>query len=273
MRCNRCLLTRLLQRHAHPNHGLPTETYAPSAPFYPINMVEGSGYGDPTPLTEYPQGGFEQPHNPHVSPPMLETESTIDESDSPATPQRSLMVALRDVNLTNGIATPVASNRSMSARQLKRKLIEGKGRGASGRKLVGEQDPENREILRLRQEHNMDFHEIARYLNKKRVKNGERGRITSNAVYSRYKRNGPLIAAADGKDFVPTERDRKANGKEIAFAKPLNVVGFDDREDQLLVRAVKEVEEKKWEMVAERLREMGGRLHTPDMCAMRYDRI
>lgn len=139
---------------------------------------------------------------------------------------------------------------------------------------MGEQDPENREIYRLRQECHLEFHEIANLLSRKRAKNGGKTKMSSNAVYSRYKRNGPLIAAADGKDFEAIDKDRrKSNGKEIAFAKPVRVVGFNEQEDHLLVRAVKDIKDKHWELVAKRLHDLGGAVHDPEMCAMRYDRI
>ena len=141
---------------------------------------------------------------------------------------------------------------------------------------MGEADPENREIMRLRQVENLEFDEIARLINKKRAKLHMSATLTANAIYSRYKRNAPLIAAADGKRFSPATRDRKANGTGINF-KPavpaFEIEGFDPKEDEILVRAVKDVEDQHWNIVAARIVELGGKHHEPEMCSMRYRNI
>lgn len=71
-----------------------------------------------------------------------------------------------------------------------------------------EDDPENQLIKTLRQDHNMGWDAIATYLNAERLKRGEPGGLTQPAVYSRFVRNGPRIAAAldevgfDPKDYM-----------------------------------------------------------------------
>lgn len=124
--------------------------------------------------------------------------------------------------------------------------------------------------MRLRQEKNLEFDEIANIMNTNRVKAHMPATFTPNAIYSRYKRNGPLIAAADGKEFLPAPRDKKANGGGIKFKKAFIVEGFDPDEDELLVRAVKDVDDQKWALVAERVRELGGGSHAPEICCTRY---
>ncbi|KAL9100592.1 MAG: hypothetical protein Q9163_004051 [Psora crenata] len=197
------------------------------------------------------------------------SDTTTSDIGSPITPNRNLFLTFNDARLTNSPA-PV-TNRSAS--QLKRSYSEAQGRAASGKRLTGENDPENREILRLRQDEQREFDDIANILNRKRVKNGIPPNLTANAIYSRYKRNGPLIAASDGKEFKPTELDKKSNGSSISFKKATPIVGFNPREDELLVRAVADVEAKKWELVAARLEEIGGKKHDPEMCALRFNRL
>ena len=209
------------------------------------------------------------PHDPQLSPPMLSSDTTVSDASSPITPNRNLFLAIREARLTNSSAPP--SNKSAS--QLKRSYSEAQGRALSGKRLTGENDPENREILRLRQDEHREFDDIAHILNKKRVKIGNAPNLTANAIYSRYKRNGPLIAASDGKVFVPTELDKKSNGSSINFKKATPIVGFNAREDELLVRAVTDIENKKWELVAARIEEIGGKRHDPDMCALRFNRL
>lgn len=185
-------------------------------------------------------------------------------------PANHMLNALHAAKLTTK-SELVPKPDSSGASRLKRSFSEVSGRTPSGKRLTGENDPENREIMRLRQEDNLDFDEIARVMNKNRVKVHLPATFTPNAIYSRYKRNGPLIAAADGKEFVPAARDKKPNGKGgISFKKAFILEAFDDEEDELLVRAVKDVDDQKWALVAARLQELGGAEHAPEMCATRY---
>ena len=204
---------------------------------------------------------------------MAGSVASLSEVSSPLTPNRSLMVAIRDARLHHSPAPSPTPAPPRSASQLKRSLSELQGRAASGKRLTGEYDPENREILRLRQDENKDFDEIAQILNKKRVKTGTPPVLTANAIYSRYKRNGPLIAASEGKEFLPTALDKKSNGSCINFKKATPIIGFNPQEDELLVRAVADVEARKWELVSARLEELGGKKHGPDMCALRFNRL
>ena len=220
-----------------------------------------------------------QHHDPLQSPPLLGSDTTGSDDGSPITPSRSLMIAIRDARLTSGPSTPPTpvplrtTVPMRSASQLKRSFSELQGRAASGKRLTGENDPENREILRLRQEENKEFDDIAQILNKKRVKTGTPPVLTANAIYSRYKRNGPLIAASAGKEFVPTALDKKSNGASINFKKATPIVGFNPQEDEFLVNAVADVEARKWELVSARIEELGGNKHDPDMCALRFNRL
>lgn len=78
------------------------------------------------------------------------------------------------------------------------------GKLHKAKRLNGKYDPENHEIMRLRQEEDLDFQEIADRLNEERHKNGGRDDLTDNAVYSRYTRNAPLIAQMRNEKFTPT---------------------------------------------------------------------
>ncbi|KAL5430160.1 hypothetical protein PMIN07_010265 [Paraphaeosphaeria minitans] len=61
-----------------------------------------------------------------------------------------------------------------------------------------EEDPDNQAIKVMRQEHSMTWDAIVTELNKKRLERGEPRTWTSAAVYSRFVRNAPRIAAAKG---------------------------------------------------------------------------
>lgn len=80
------------------------------------------------------------------------------------------------------------------------------GKMHKGRRLNGKYDPENHEIMRLRQDEDLDFQDIAERLNEERRTNGGRDDLTDNAIYSRYTRNAPLIAQMKNEKFVPTAK-------------------------------------------------------------------
>ena len=160
---------------------------------------------------------------------------------------------------------------STTAAELKRKYNEASGQSAAGRRLIGEHDPENREIKRLRQDEDLDFEAIAQIINKQRFSKGMKGDLTANAVYGRYKRNAPLIAMNAGQDFAPTIKDQKHS--QIKFMKAETIRGFDANEDALLVQAHHQIREEFWTLVAQRIAAMGGRMHEPELCAKRFEKI
>lgn len=61
-----------------------------------------------------------------------------------------------------------------------------------------EEDPDNQLIKVMRQEHSMTWDAIVMELNKQRLERGEAQTWTAAAVYSRFVRNAPRIAAAKG---------------------------------------------------------------------------
>ncbi len=89
---------------------------------------------------------------------------------------------------------------------LKRSHRRAFGKFCKTKRPSGKYDPENHEIMRLRQEENLDFQEIADRLNEARSRNGSKGDLTDNAIYSRYTRNAPLIAQLKNEKFVPTAK-------------------------------------------------------------------
>lgn len=155
-----------------------------------------------------------------------------------------------------------------NASKLKRSLSIATGKNAAGNvRVVAELDPENQEIVRLHQGDKLNWSQIAKRLNQKRIAVGKEPRLTANAIYSRYSRNAPRIAAAKGEIWDP-EHVVKSSKKKAKVDEP--ITGFDDAEDELLVKARHEIEEETWELVSKRIVEKGGREHTAEMCARRY---
>ncbi len=122
-------------------------------------------------------------------------------------------------------------------------------------KADGERDPENHEIMRLRDDEHMSFGDIAQRLNEQRVARGRLPGLTENAIYSRYIRNAPLIAAAMGKEWSPVSLSKKPIGANITRPQPIK---FAPEHDELLVRVYKEVVDETWETVKKRFEERGG---------------
>lgn len=137
---------------------------------------------------------------------------------------------------------------------------------AMNKKAKGDQDPENHDIYHLRNKENRGFDDIAKIMNEHRVAAGKPPNFTSNAIYSRYKRNAAQIAHQLGEIFRPCKMD-------IDSGTVVNLVSlatqFDKREDDLLVEAYLYVMNDTWRQVSQRLRELGGRYHEPNMCAHR----
>lgn len=70
-------------------------------------------------------------------------------------------------------------------------------------KPAAEHDPENHIIKKLRDDEGLKWGEIAELLNEKRIKAGRVPNFTDNAIYSRYFRNAPRIAALNGEAWEP----------------------------------------------------------------------
>ncbi|SLM39213.1 hypothetical protein LPUS_09705 [Lasallia pustulata] len=211
----------------------------------------------------------------HGSTASIPVTSSVPASNPPATIEATInpVVAAAAVEQTAAPAD-LADNApatASTATQLKRNFAVAMGQNPSGTmRVLAEHDPENREIKRLRQHEKLKWGEIATILNQKRVAAGKVPSLTDNAVYSRYARNGPRIAAADGEVWDPSSIGPHVNRKAEPMAP---IVGFDAGEDQLLVRAYQEIQQETWELVSERIVVMGGRKHDPEICARRYQAI
>ena len=174
---------------------------------------------------------------------------------------------------TDSPGYPRATNSPVLAGQaakLKRKFSVAMGQNPSGTmKVLAEHDPENHEIKRLR-EQGHKWSEIARKVNKQRVAAGKFPGLTDNAVYSRYTRNAPRIAAAQGEVWDPKTVGPHPSKKTEPMAP---ITGFNDLEDQRLVEAYAEIQKETWELVSERIVAKGGKRHDPELCARRYQSI
>lgn len=144
---------------------------------------------------------------------------------------------------------PVVSHDQVSDASLaKRGLKRGKDDKVCKRGY-GANDPENIEIVNLREHHNLAFDEISKILNNKRIANGKNPTLSATGCTSRYNRTAPLMFAAQGIEFIPlSKRERGSKVKNrLPFTSQWN-----DRLDNILVNIVKEVDTERWEQVRER---------------------
>ena len=161
------------------------------------------------------------------------------------------------------------SSLNTNASQLKRRLQATAGYLApSIKRAKGDHDPENHEVFKMRQ-NNMRFEDIAKKINQMRVEAGGIPNLTANAIYGRYKRNAPLIAAACGEGFKQSRLDQ-TQGTLADYAKDHEAYGFNPEDDALLVQACNDVKTSFWLFVSHRMLELTGKHHEPKDCASRY---
>ena len=176
----------------------------------------------------------------------------------------------------------------------------------NARRRIPEHDPENHIIKRMRTDESRSWADIARHLNEERIKAGKvsnpqahhlpKSKLTSSqnptfteaAVYSRFVRNSPRLAAAEGEaDFNPRDYmhlKNSASGRgaaapgffasgsstgAVSLALPASE-RFGERDDELLVEAFAEVQGGFWESVARILEEKSGKKYGAVACAKRY---
>jgi len=147
-------------------------------------------------------------------------------------------------------------------------MKRGLGRNISGRvqkRAYGANDPENIEIVNLKENQGWGWERIVKHLNDKRIQAGKQPSLSLTCIHSRYNRTAPLLYASQGIPFIPLSKRRK-NG-----ASPLpNMVPFTNEEDLAVVSAVKQYEANKWPEVARMFTEKTGKVTTADAMATRF---
>lgn len=217
-----------------------------------------SGYGDVTqPRKVYKQTGADSSDGKwanarrHRVPPIKDPHKSRSSSISFASPFK-------------------ASETAYDAYQLKRQFDQHSGLLPGGsKKAKGDLDPENRSIYKLRQ-NNMSFDTIAKKINDKRTALGKVADLTANAVYGRYKRNGPSIAAAQGEKFQQSQLDKSQGTLATLADAGEEVKNFDAEDDLLLVQAYNDVKDGMWALVSQRIKQIGGKHFEAKDCAARY---
>jgi hypothetical protein len=159
------------------------------------------------------------------------------------------------------------------ASKLKRDIAKAKGSKTKGKRANGASDPENIDIINLKDIDNMPFEAIAAHLNQKRVQNGRVPSLTTCAVAGRYNRNAPLHYAAQGKTFVPvSQRKKDEDGNPINEDEHAHVTWTADLDVQL-VEATKDHEKGKWATIADIFEEKTGVQVTALQCSVRFSML
>ncbi|KAI9790644.1 MAG: hypothetical protein M1833_001897 [Piccolia ochrophora] len=146
-------------------------------------------------------------------------------------------------------------------------------------KPIAAHDPENHTIKHLREVCHMQWPAIASHLNAQRIAQGRVPSFTDNAVYSRYVRNAPRIAAARGEKFIGSLKAKNSSETvhEIVTGESadgaVKPVWLEPWVDELLVKAWKEVQGSVWDRVSDMVVELGGPKVEPADCARRFQML
>ncbi|KAK7539420.1 uncharacterized protein J3D65DRAFT_692888 [Phyllosticta citribraziliensis] len=160
-----------------------------------------------------------------------------------------------------------------SARELKQRLA-GKHFKDFSRKVNPEKDPENIAIKRMRCVERMQFDDIADVLNKQRVSKGLEPTFTNNAVYGRFQRIAPRIAALEGqpdfnyRDYLHIPREPRSTP-----ARPVALPSMSPHQERLFVEAYEMVKREVWVYTAAKFEEMGGFHLSPEQAALKFKSI
>jgi len=143
--------------------------------------------------------------------------------------------------------------------------------GHVAKRAYGVTDPENLEIVRMKEEELLTFKEIAKRLNAERVRKGHAAGLTACGVTSRYARCAPVIFAANGIEFVAlSERGGRNKPNPI---KRDSRVAWDPKMLEELARIEKEFMATKWDVVASRFNDSMNTNITADEAATRHAHI
>lgn len=135
----------------------------------------------------------------------------------------------------------------------------------------GANDPENVDIVNLKEHRHLSFPEIVELLNNRRIERGRNPSLTVCGVTSRYNRNAPLLFASQGRKFVPLSKRRAGDIEE--HGNPTGQPAWDDDLDEVLIKCVKEVEAEKWTKVAEKMEDKTGINFGAKSAAKRYSML
>lgn len=97
--------------------------------------------------------------------------------------------------------------------------------------------------------------------------------MTEAAVYGRFVRNAPRIAASHGLKLNPKEYMHLKDQKKVATNGAPAPAKWEPRQDEMLIQAVADVQASIWENVSEALEEKTGVYFSPEECAKRFAQI
>lgn len=170
---------------------------------------------------------------------------------------------------------PSRIERVSKAALLKRGLEEGEEETVLHRGY-GASDPENIEIVNLKDAKGYSFVEIADILNRKRVAEGRDPKLTSTACNGRYNRTAPIIYESRGEEFVPISQRKKSNPASARHGMPrdpgyLDGASWNGELDEVLVEIVRQYDKEKWDVVKGRFEQRTGmRVHDTMQLAKRF---
>lgn len=141
----------------------------------------------------------------------------------------------------------------------------------------GVNDPENVEIVNMKETGDFSFEDIARILNDKRLSEGRDPKLTTTGVNGRYNRTAPTLFESQGLHFVSLIERKRNPGAARMHGKPIGEVGGEPQDlwnanehDKILVDAVREYNAEKWRIVADKVAEKTGLRFPENQLAKRF---
>ncbi|KAF4635874.1 hypothetical protein G7Y89_g2205 [Cudoniella acicularis] len=162
---------------------------------------------------------------------------------------------------TNNLPDTVPQGTVSDASLKKRGLDRGQGPRVC-RRGYGANDPENIDIVNMKEHDGHSFGDIRNILNDRRIKEGRAPSLSTTGVANRYNRTAPLLFAAQGLEFVPlSQRKNRPMSSSIVWT---------PEDDLALVDSYKEFEQSRWQEVARIFHAKTGKEIDPTACAQRH---
>jgi hypothetical protein len=145
----------------------------------------------------------------------------------------------------------------MSQVEKKKKGIAPHATGLILERQTGANDPENIKIVNLKDVDGLSFEDIARIINKDRIKNGRNPNQKANSINCRYNRTAPIIYQLQGIPFVRIADRAKANGT-FRYTKDQEDLIWTREMDNLLVEIEGCYMRNKWNIISKQFASRSG---------------
>lgn len=154
-------------------------------------------------------------------------------------------------------AAPKLMDVTHMSQEEKKKGIAPDATGLIPERQTGANDPENIKIVNLKDVDGLSFEDIAKIINKDRIKNGRNPNQKANSINCRYNRTAPAMYQMQGIPFVRIADRAKANGT-FRYTKDQEDLIWTREMDDLLVEIEGRYIRNKWNIIAKQFASRSG---------------